>query len=148
MKPKRVSPRTAAHSAGRVALLGALLITSLAASSAETFDARAQRARALEDTPSGQAYQDAMWPIVKPFLEALSKECIAKDAQRDLRSFVWVATLTSEGKLADAQVQPETVISKCFLQGMEQAPFPKPPQEFAEDGLPLTFNVRLHPMNQ
>lgn len=124
-----------------------VLAASLTAHSAETFDARVQRARALEDTPSGKAYQDSMWPLVKPFLEALIKQCIANDAKRDLKSFVWVATLTSEGKLADAQVQPETDIAKCFAQGMEQAPFPKPPQEFAEDGLPLTFNMRLHPMN-
>lgn len=124
-----------------------MLLFTLAASAAETFDARAERARALEDTPSGKAYQDAMWPLVEPFLAEMIKQCIADDPKHDLRSFVWLVTVTSEGKVADSQVQPETSVSKCFAQGMQQAPFPMPPQEFAEDGLPLIFNMRLHPMN-
>jgi hypothetical protein len=131
----------------RGASFAALLVFAFAASGAETFDARAQRAKALEDTPPGRAYQDAMWPLVEPFLTALIKQCIADDAKHDMTPFVWVATLTAEGKLADAQVQPETAIARCFAAGMEQAPFPKPPQEFGDEGLPLTFNMRLHPMN-
>jgi len=68
------------------------LTASLSAASAETFDARVQRAKTLEDTPLGKAYQDSMWPVVQPFMMSLLKECISHDATADLTSFVWVAT--------------------------------------------------------
>jgi hypothetical protein len=124
-----------------------LLAVSLTAESAETFEAREQRATMLEETSAGKAYQDAMWPLVKPFLAELIKQCISNEAKPDLTSFRWVATVTADGKLADVEVQPETGVSKCFSLGIVQAPFPKPPKEFAEDGLPVAFNMRLHPMN-
>lgn len=110
------------------------------------FERRVQAAKDLEATSSGKAYQDAMWPVVEPFLRALIKQCLAKDEKPDWTSFVWVATLTSDGQPADMQVQPWTAVADCFADGMEQAPFPSPPKEFA-DGLPVTFNMRLHPMN-
>ncbi len=124
----------------------ALAVTSLGAAAAETFDARAQYAKALEDTPAGQAYQDEMWPVVKPYISDLMERCVSDKPTSDLRSFVWVATLTAEGKLIDIEVQPDTEVSRCFSRGMEHAPFPKPPKDFAVGGLPLTLNMRLHPM--
>ena len=122
------------------------LVVSLTAAGAETFDARVQRAKALEDTPLGRAYQDSMWPLVQPYLASLVKKCISSDAKADLTSFVWVATLTSEGKLDAVEVQPVTEISQCFSRGMQDAPFPKPATGWAHEGMPITFNIRLHPM--
>jgi hypothetical protein len=119
---------------------------SLTAAGVETFDARVQRAKALEETPLGRAYQDSMWPLVQPFMASLLKKCISNDAQADLTSFVWVGTLTVEGKLDAVAVQPITATSQCFSRGMQQAPFPKLTKEWAHDGMPLTFNMRLHPM--
>ena len=124
------------------------LAVSLVAEGAETFDARVQAAKALEETPLGRAYQDSMWPLLQPFMASLLKKCIADVANADLTSFVWVATLTLEAKLNAIQVQPMTETSKCFSQGMEHAPFPKPPKELTRDGMPITFNMRLHPMDQ
>jgi hypothetical protein len=124
-----------------------LLLGSLAAEGAESFDAGVQRAKALEETPLGRAYQDAMWPSLQPFMASLLKKCISDDPKADLTSFAWVATLTSEGKLNAIQVQPTTEISKCFSRGMKHAPFPKPTKELAQHGMPITFNMRLHPMD-
>lgn len=115
--------------------------------SAVTFDAWVQRAKMLEETPSGKAYQDLMWPLVEPFVAALIKRCIADNAKEDLASFIWVATLNSDGKVAQVDVQPQTEVTRCFFDGMLQAPFPKTPPEYADDGLPVTLNMRLHPMN-
>jgi hypothetical protein len=124
------------------------LVVSLTAEGAESFDARVQRAKALEETTLGRAYQDSMWPVLKPFMASLVKKCVSGNAKADLTSFVWVATLSLAGKLNDIQVQPITETSKCFSRGMEHAPFPKPPNELAHDGMPITFKMRLHPMDQ
>jgi hypothetical protein len=122
------------------------LVVLLTAAGGETFDGRVQRAKALEDTPLGRAYQDSMWPLVQPFIASLVKKCISDDAKPDLTPFVWVATLTLEGKLEAVEAQPMTETSHCFSRGMQHAPFPKPPKELAHDGMPITFNMRLHPM--
>jgi hypothetical protein len=122
----------------------AVAVASLSVASAETFGARAQRAKALEDTPDGAAYQDEMWPLVRPFIASLMERCVPDKQVGDLRSFVWVATLTADGKLIDVEFQPITEVSRCFSRGMEHAPFPKPPKSFTVSGLPLTFNMRLH----
>lgn len=123
------------------------LVLSLTAAGAETFDARVQRAKGLEETPLGRAYQDSMWPLVQPFIASLVKKCISNDAKADLTSFVWVATLTLEGKLDAVEVQPMTETSQCFSRGMQDAPFPKAPKELAHDGMSITFNMRLHPVD-
>ena len=115
--------------------------------SAAAFDAWVRRAKALEETPTGKAYQDLMWPRVEPFVAALIKRCIADNAKEDLASFIWVATLSSEGKIAVVDVQPQTEVTQCFFDGMLHAPFPATPPEFADDGLPVMLNMRLHPMN-
>ena len=125
-----------------------LLVVSLTAAGAETFDARVQRAKALEETPLGRAYQDSMWPVVQPFIASLLKKCISDDAKADLTPFVWVATLTLDGKVDAAEVQPMTETSRCFSRGMQDAPFPKPPKGSDHDGMPITLNMRLHPMNR
>jgi hypothetical protein len=111
------------------------------------FNARVQEAKDLEETPDGKAYQDSMWPVVEPFVAALTKQCIADDAKRDLTSFVWVATIASDGKVHGMEVQPQTGVAKCFSSGMAQAPFPRPPASFADEGMPVTLNMRLHRMN-
>jgi hypothetical protein len=120
------------------------LTGSLAANASESFDDRVQRARALEETPLGSAYQDSMWPLLRPFIASLVKSCVPDDVNADLTSFVWVGTVTLEGKLSANEVQPETPLSECFARGMEQAPFPKPPEAVAREGMPVTFNMRLH----
>jgi hypothetical protein len=109
-----------------------------------SFDEWVQRATLLEETPSARAYQDSMWPLVQPFVAALIERCISEDPKPDLTSFVWVATLTADGYFADMEVRPQTAVAACFSSGMEQAPFPKPPQEFAEEGMPVVLNMRLH----
>jgi hypothetical protein len=111
------------------------------------FSAWVARARKLEETPSGKAYQDVMWPLVEPYVAALIKRCIADNAKEDLASFIWVATLNSDGKVTEVDVQPETEVTQCFFDGMLRAPFPKTPPEYADDGLPVTLNMRLHQMN-
>jgi hypothetical protein len=124
-----------------------LLLVSIAVQAGDAFNDRVERAKALEETPSGQAYQDVMWPKVQPFVAALMQRCIPDDRNADRRSFVFVATLSAEAKLTEIEVQPVTETSKCFAAGMERAPFPKPPATLAPGGMPITFNMRLHEMN-
>ena len=138
--------RSLISAAGVIAMLLSLPI-SPGVQADEPFDARVQRAKAIEDTPVGSAYQDQMWPLVKPFISQLVEDCLASKEKPDARSFVWLGTLTADGKLVDVEVQPLTDVSACFSHGMDRAPFPKPPKEFEAGGLPLTFNMRLHQMN-
>lgn len=125
-----------------------ILVLSVSARAGDAFDERVERAKALEDTPAGQAYQDAMWPKVQPFLQTLMEKCAVPDNRRaDLRSFVFVGTLSSEGELTEIEVRPITEVSTCFAHGMTRAPFPKPPASLGAGGMPITFNMRLHEMN-
>ncbi len=125
-------------------LLGALPVLAHAG---DAFSDRVMRAKAVEETKAGQAYQERMWPTVQPFVAALMQRCIPEDPKADLTSFVWVATLSASAQLIDIAVQPITEVSTCFAAGMARAPFPKPPPELAALGMPLTLNMRLHPMD-
>jgi hypothetical protein len=124
-----------------------LLLVSVGAQAGDAFDDRVERAKALEETPAGQAYQDVMWPKVQPFVAALMQRCVPDDPKADLRSFVFVATLSSEAELTEIEVRPVTQASECFAVGMKRAPFPRPPATLAAGGMPITFNMRLHEMN-
>ncbi len=121
-----------------------LLAASINASAAGSFDDRVSRAEALEHTPAGQAYQDQMWPLVQPFFLDVLDKCLRSHPAESSGSFVWVATLTSNGELTEVETRPESDVSKCFSEGMAHAPFPKPPAEFSATGLLLTFQVNLH----
>jgi len=74
------------------------LLSSAAVQAGEAFADRVDRAKTLEETPAGQAYQDVMWPKVQPFIATLMKRCIPEDRNADVRSFVFVATLSAEAK--------------------------------------------------
>lgn len=124
-----------------------LLVLPVTIQAGATFADRVERAKALEETPAGQAYQDVMWPKVHPFVTTLMQQCVPNDPGADVRSFVFVATLSFDAKLSEIEVQPVTAVSKCFAAGMERAPFPKPPPNLAAGGMPITLNMRLHEMN-
>jgi hypothetical protein len=131
----------------RLLALLSLLMVSAVVQAGDAFEERVQRAKALEDSPAGQAYQDVMWPKVEPFVAALTQKCIPDDPKADVRSFVFVATLSADATLSEIEVRPVTDVAKCFAGGMRQAPFPRPPADLAAGGMPIVLNMRLHPMN-
>ena len=57
-----------------------LLLLPVAVQAGDAFGDRVQRAKAVEETPAGQEYQDAMWPMVKPFVAALMQSCCRRHA--------------------------------------------------------------------
>ncbi|HKS54199.1 MAG TPA: hypothetical protein VJS12_02875 [Steroidobacteraceae bacterium] len=105
------------------------------------FERRVRAAKDLERTAAGKAYQDAMRPVVEPFLRNLIDLCTTGE-DSDRTPFVWVATLTADGQPTNMQVEPDTITGFCFADGMQRAPFPNPPQEFA-NGLPVTFEIHV-----
>lgn len=105
------------------------------------FERRVQAAKDLEQTSAGKAYQDAMRPVVEPFLRKLLEQCTSAEDPAGT-SFVWVATLTLDGQPTKMQTEPDTITGFCFADGMKKAPFPDPPREFA-DGLPVTFEIHV-----
>ena len=121
-----------------------LLLAPTIVQCANSFEDRVLRAKELEKTPAGKAYQSRMWPKVQPFVAELMQKCVPNDESADLRSFLFIATLSPDGELTQLEVQPETDVSKCFLRGMEHAPFPEPPTALAEGGMPIVLNMRLH----
>jgi len=48
-----------------------LLVLPVTVQAGDAFSDRVDRAKALEETPAGQAYQDVMWPNVQPFVVSL-----------------------------------------------------------------------------
>lgn len=123
--------------------LGLLVLVSTVGAAA-SIEERSQEAEQLEATPVGVAYQDAMWPRVGPFVAELLRSCVNATPRPDLRSFVWVANIAEDGTPVDLEVAPVTDVANCFLKGMMDAPFPRPPSEFARGGMPVTLKLNLH----
>ena len=121
-----------------------LLLLASTAHGEEPFEERAQRANDLEKTVEGQAYQDVMWPLVEPVLAEVTKQCVPVDPALEGQVFTLVVTISADGSPRDIEIQPRTKATTCIANEIARAPFPKPPQGFSANGLPLVFVLHLH----
>jgi len=120
------------------------LLLASAAHGGESFEDRVQRANDLEKTAEGQAYQDAMWPLVGPVVADATSQCVPEDPDLEGQAITLVVTVSAEGSPRDIEVQPSTKAAKCIASKIAGAPFPKPPEVFSASGLPLVFVLHLH----
>ena len=121
-----------------------LLLLALSAYGGESFEDRVQRANDLEKTAEGQAYQDAMWPLVEPVLADATSQCVPEDPDLEGQAITLVLTVSTDGSPRDIEVQPSTKAAKCIASKIARAPFPKPSEGFSASGLPLVFVLHLH----
>jgi hypothetical protein len=120
------------------------LLLASTAHSGESFEDRVRRANELERTAEGEAYQNAMWPLVGPVLADVASRCVPDDPALEGQALTLVLTISPDGSPRDIEIQPGTTATKCIANKIARAPFPKPPQGFSAGGLPLVFVLHLH----
>jgi hypothetical protein len=126
------------------ALLFSLLVTT-AVDAADSFSARVQRAKAIEDSAEGQSFQKVLWGQAGDHTAQTMRHCFPKGVKADTSSFTLVANLVPGRRLANLEVRPETQMSRCFADGFSKAPFPEPPESFGSEGLPLIIEMKIKP---
>ena len=129
----------------RVNLYLSLLLTlaSVSAPASDDFDQRVATAKALEDTPQGQAYDLVLYGAIGEQIQKTMVRCFPPDRKADTKRFTLVADILSNGSATRVDVRPQTKMSACFLEGFTAAPFPKLP-DYAKDGvLPIFIDMKI-----
>ena len=134
-----------AYSGLRPPAFAFLLFIAVPASAADSFEARVQRAKTIEASLQGQAFQKVFWDHVGDYTAKAMQRCFPKDVKPDTEFFTLVADLTPGRALSMIEIQPATRMSQCFAQGFANAPFPEPPQSFGNEGLPLVIEMKIKP---
>ena len=120
-----------------------LMLASVGAAASDDFDERVATAKALEDTPQGQAYDRVLYGAIGEHIQKMMLLCFPSDKKADTKRFTLVADILANGKAARVRVQPETKMSGCFREGFAAAPFPDLPG-YAKDGsLPIFINMTV-----
>ena len=98
----------------------ALLLTACSQPpSAASFEERAARAEALENTPTGLAYLNELIKEHGERLNAFVGECYAKTSlQRE--TFKLVADINPDGKFQNVVVKPDAAPMRCYAQKIGQ----------------------------
>lgn len=123
----------------------ALLLATSAAVAADSFSARVHRAKLVEDSPSGKAYESVLWPQVGRYMATVMRRCFPTGTKPDTATFTMVADILPDRTLADADVRPRTRMSECFVNGFAHASFPELPKSFGERGIPIEIDMRVTP---
>jgi len=127
----------------RIYLALVLMLISVVAAASEDFDKRVAIAKALENTPQGQAYVRVLYGAIGDYVQKTMFRCFPSDKKADTERFTLVADILANGKAARVQVQPETEMSGCFRAGFSSAPFPELPGYAKGGSLPIFINVKI-----
>jgi|SRR5690242_2464829 hypothetical protein len=120
-----------------------LILATSAVLAADTFATRVHRAKAVEDSPSGKAFQAVLWPKVGNYTATVMTQCFPKGTKPDTAAFTVVADILPDGTLSHTEVRPRTKMSTCFVNGFESAPFPKPQESFGKRGIPIEIDMTV-----
>lgn len=129
----------------KLALLVVLLPVTGTAFADGSFIDRAKRAKLVEDSPEGQAYQQELWSHVGDYTAAVMQRCFPNESEVDTDSFTLVADVSPSGHLSNVELEPSTPMSRCFAKNFSQAPFPVPAASFGEAGIPIIINMKIKP---
>jgi hypothetical protein len=125
------------------------LTTATPANAGDVFAARVTRGKLIETSPTGPAYQKALWgKLTDPMTVAL-KACLAHNAPADTAPFTLVADVQSGGMPSKVEVQPATPVAKClagwFATMTLPAPPPAPPPLTQGASYPIEIDVSITP---
>lgn len=112
---------------------------------AESFDMRAQLGKEAESKEEYKAYQPAIFSQVGNQLANVMRFCFATIYKPDIRPFILVADINTEGKAESVEVQPRTNTAECFMTGFSGVSYPKPPIYSNRPGFPITMEMRITP---
>ena len=112
---------------------------------ADSFDARVQSAKDIEDSTEGRSFQKVLWGKAGDYTAKVMQRCFPKNEKTDTGSFTLVANLIPGGTLTKVEIQPVTKMAQCFAEGFSKAPFPEPPHSFGNEGMPLVIAMKIEP---
>jgi hypothetical protein len=128
-------------------LLAALcfLLATGPAAARDAFDARVQRAKSIERSPDGKAYQQILWRQVGRYGTTVMQQCLPKGVKPDVDFFILVGDVMPDHSLSRIEVRPLTKLSMCFAEGIGSGEFPSPPDRFGASGMPIEMDMRMRP---
>lgn len=111
----------------------------------DLFGQRVQRAKLVEESTEGMNYQKQLWDQVGNYTANVMQQCFPKNTKADTDSFTLVADVLHNCHLDQVEVKPKTKMSQCFADGFSRGAFPKPPESFSEDGMPIEIDFKITP---
>ena len=118
----------------------------LAASSAhaEEFSARVEAGKKALVTPEAQEYQRSWGPTIHASISVCVP--VGSTAPANLGTFTFVADVDQSGRVSSVDVDPSTIVSRCFSQHFAGAQLPAPPKELNVGTMfPITESVSIAP---
>jgi hypothetical protein len=110
-----------------------------------SFSERVHRAKLVEESPDGKAYQQVLWTQIGDYTAAVMQQCFKKGAKADTSFFALVGDVLPNRSLSGVEVKPKTNMSQCFADGFSRASFPQPSASFGEDGIPIEIDMKIKP---
>jgi hypothetical protein len=121
----------------------ALLAGAQPAAPNDDFNARVQRAKMLEASATGPAYQKQFWDKTKqPMTEAL-RGCIASNMPADKSPFTLVADISPDGHPLNVDVRAPTPVARCLAGQFSVWTFPVPPKAEGSAPYPIEIDVSM-----
>ncbi|MBE1159434.1 peptidase C13 [Dyella acidiphila] len=121
----------------------ALLAGAQPAAAGDTFAERVQRAKQLETTDGGPAYQKQFWNKTRqPMIDTL-RGCITSNAPADKSPFTLVADITPDGHPLKVEVRSPTPVARCLAGQFSLWIFPAPPKTSGSIDYPIEIDVSM-----
>jgi len=121
------------------------LTTAAPVSTDDAFAARVTRGKLVETSPTGPAYQKALWgKLTEPMTVAL-KACLAHNAPADTAPFTLVADVQSDGSPIRVAAEPGTPVAKCLTGWFTSMTLPSPPPMTHGASYPIEIDVSITP---
>ena len=120
-----------------------LALVALDASAIETFASRVERAKGVEHSRAGKAYQEKLMRSAGQGMAHVMKECFPKTASPDILRFTLVADVQADRTLSNIAVVPSTPMTRCFMSGFAALSFPKPSSKFKTTGMPIVIEMAI-----
>jgi hypothetical protein len=109
------------------------------------FGSRVQRAKLIEASSEGEAYQKQLWASAGNKAASAMQACFPRGVKVDTESFTLVGDVNNQHHLQNVEVHPSTPMSRCFAKRFSSLQFPELPESMHESGMPLVVDMKIIP---
>ncbi|HUA81501.1 MAG TPA: peptidase C13 [Dyella sp.] len=121
----------------------AFALLASAPAAPDTFADRVQRAKMMEGSATGPAYQKQFWAKTgNPMTDTL-KGCLVSNAPADKSPFTLVADISPDGHALNVEVRAPTPVAKCLAGQFSTWTFPAPPKLPDSANYPIEIDVSM-----
>jgi hypothetical protein len=121
----------------------ALLAGAQPATTGDTFAERVHRAKILEASGTGPAYQKQFWDQTRQPMTETLRGCITSNAPADKSPFTLVADISPDGHPLNVEVRAPTPVARCLAGQFSVWTFPKPPKASDSIDYPIEIDVSM-----